>query len=106
MPTRVRITIEAHALSFDRYLGPIVLLLAPLQLILTWLTILRHPCDHLCEGRRGSPQATICTISGSAFVACPVVKQIEIPLKLHAPGLPALHQQATPLPPRALPDEA
>ena len=41
MPTTVRSTIEAHALPFDRYLGPIVLLLAPLQLILTWLTMLR-----------------------------------------------------------------
>ena len=97
---------EAHALPFDRYVGPILLLLAPLQRTSTWLTIMRHTCVHLCEGRKGSPQATIGTISGSALVACPAAKQNKIPIKLHAPGLPALHQQATPLPPRALPDEA
>ena len=66
---------EAHALPFDRYVGPILLLLALLQRTLTWFFTMCHPCDHLCEGRKGSPQATTGPFSGSAFVACPAAKQ-------------------------------
>ena len=56
-------------LPFDRYLGPILLLLALFLLTLTWFFSMCRPCDHLCVGRKGSPQATIGPFSGSAFVA-------------------------------------
>ena len=69
MPTSMRSTIKAHALPFDRYLGRILLLLAFFQPTVTWFFSMCRPCDHLCVGRKGSPQATIGPFSGSAFVA-------------------------------------